>query len=82
MQHRYIIQLSKVQHLHGKILAECSTLEGDRRMKDKKTAFSFVVDREVEEQILALRSREEFRRCTISEIIRRLIAAGLEESKK
>lgn len=51
-------------------------------MEVKNKRFSFVVDRETEERILALRARKEYSRYTLSELVRMLIAAGLEESKK
>lgn len=49
-------------------------------MKNRRVAL--VLDQDTEDQILALRAQKEFQRCTYSELIRRLIRKGLEESKK
>lgn len=39
---------------------------------------SLVIPKELEDKIIALRKKDEFARCSISEIVRILIAKGLE----
>ena len=51
-------------------------------MSTKNIRLAFTIDKEMEEKILALRARKEFRRLTISEILRRLIAAGLDDEQE
>lgn len=43
--------------------------------------FSLTLPPELEEAILSMRQKEEYRRCSLSEIVRRLIEAGLKASE-
>ena len=45
--------------------------------KDRNWRISMNLTPELEEAILSLRQREEYRRCSLAEIMRRLIEAGL-----
>lgn len=51
-------------------------------MNKKDTRLGFALSAELEDRIFALRAQKEFRRCSISEIIRRLIEVGLDEANK
>lgn len=51
-------------------------------MSTKKIPLTVCVDKEVEEKILALRAQKEYQRCTISELLRRLILLGLEADEE
>lgn len=48
-------------------------------MSTNKKVVSVVLPPELEEAIYSLRSRPEYRRCSIGEILRRLMIAGLTE---
>lgn len=48
----------------------------------KNYRFSLSMEPEMEEEILKLRQTDEYRRCSLSEIVRRLIEAGLKAEKQ
>lgn len=50
--------------------------------KDKNWRISMNLTPELEEAILSLRQREEYRRCSLAEIMRRLVEAGLNAEKE
>ena len=59
-----------------------TSMEGGKKVGSEfNWRISMSLTKEQEEAILSLRQREEFRRCSLSEIVRRLIDAGLKESE-
>lgn len=56
---------------------------GEQRVdKEKNWRISLNLTPELEEAILSFRQRDEYRRCSLAEIIRRLIEAGLKAEER
>ena len=49
--------------------------------KETNWRVTMTLTKEQEDAILSIRQKDEFRRCSLSEIMRRLIDAGLDASK-
>ena len=56
-----------------------TTTKGGAKMsnEDKNWRVSMVLTKEQEDAILSMRQQDEFRRCSLSEIVRRVIDVGL-----